>query len=83
MTTYYLSMLTAGLKTAIVGLLILASARDIMTRTVPNWMPAALAVSCAALASFNFRLAWGLGFGCATFLLSLLCWLRSAMTSVP
>jgi prepilin peptidase CpaA len=79
MTTYYLSMLTAGLKTAIVGLLILASARDIMTRTVPNWMPAALAVSCAALASFNFRLTWGLGFGCATFLLSLLCWLRGWM----
>lgn len=79
MTEVYLLLLTTGLKVVITSILILAALRDVMTRTVPNWMPAALAVFCAALATCDFRLAWGLVFGLAVFLVSLLCWLRGWM----
>ena len=44
-------LLTPALKIAIASLLILAAARDIMTRIIPNWLPLALVVLCAALAA--------------------------------
>jgi prepilin peptidase CpaA len=74
-----LLLLTPGLKIIIVGLLTLAAVRDIMTRTIPNWLPVTLAAFCAALASFDLRLTWGLGFGLAVFLVSLFCWRRGWM----
>jgi prepilin peptidase CpaA len=77
--SYYLPLLTAGLKAVIACLLILAAFSDIMTRTVPNWMPVALAIFGAALASFDLRLAWGLSYGLGIFLLSLFCWRRGWM----
>ena len=79
MVQNYLLLLTTGLKVAIAGLLLLAAARDIMTRTVPNWMPFTLAVLCAALASIEFRLIWGLGFGLTIFILCIICWRRGWM----
>jgi prepilin peptidase CpaA len=79
MPPYYLFLLTAGLKLAISAILIVAALRDIITRTVPNWMPVTLAVCCAALASFDLRLTWGLGFGFAVFLCALFCWWRGWM----
>ncbi len=79
MSENYLLWLTAGLKVVIIALVILAAVRDVMTRTVPNWMPAVLAVCCAALATCEFRLAWGLGFGLAIFGASLICWWRGWM----
>ncbi len=69
-------LLTAVLKIAIVGLLLLAAARDIMTRTVPNWIPLSLALFSAASAAAHFRLLWGLGFGLAIFLACVICWQR-------
>jgi prepilin peptidase CpaA len=79
MPSYYLMLLTAGLKVVIAGLLILAAVSDIITRTVPNWMPVALAALAAAMASFDLRLTWGLSFGLGIFLLSLFCWWRGWM----
>ncbi len=72
-------LLIPALKLTIAGLLILAAARDIMTRTVPNWMPIALAAAGIALASCDVHLTWGLGFGLAVFLASLICWWRGWM----
>jgi prepilin peptidase CpaA len=74
-----LLMLTTGLKLAIAGILLLAAARDIMTRTVPNWMPITLAVLCAALAIAGSRPFWGLGFGLGVFLFCIFCWRRGWM----
>jgi prepilin peptidase CpaA len=79
MSPYYLFLLTAALKVAISALLMLAAVRDIMTRTVPNWMPMTLAVFAAALALVDLRLFWGLCFGLTIFLFSLFCWLRGWM----
>jgi prepilin peptidase CpaA len=74
-----LLLLTPGLKFAIAGILLLAAGRDIMTRTVPNWMPLTLAVLCAVLAAADLRLIWGLGFGLAVFVLCVIFWRRGWM----
>ncbi len=71
-----LLLLTPGLTIAIAGLLLLAAARDVMTRTVPNWIPVSLAVFSTASAAVNFRLLWGLGFGLTLFLACIVCWQR-------
>jgi prepilin peptidase CpaA len=74
-----LLLLPAGLKLAIAGILVLAAGHDIMTRTVPNWMPLALAILAAVLATIEFRLTWGLGFGLAVFALCFVFWRRGWM----
>jgi prepilin peptidase CpaA len=79
MSPYYLFLLTVALKIAIAGLMMLAALRDIMTRTVPNWMPMLLAGLTATLASLDLRLVWGLAFGLTIFLCSLFCWRRGWM----
>jgi prepilin peptidase CpaA len=72
-------LLTPTLKIAIAGLLLLVAARDIMTRTVPNWMSLAIATLCAGLAAAGFHLFWGLGFALAIFVICILCWTRGWM----
>jgi prepilin peptidase CpaA len=72
-------LLPLGLKIAIAGLLLLAAARDLMTRTVPNWIPVSLTVFSIASAAANFRLLWGLGFGLTIFLVCIICWQRGWM----
>jgi prepilin peptidase CpaA len=79
MSPYWLFLLTAALKVAISGLLVLAAVRDVMTRTVPNWMPMTLAIFAAVLALFDLRFFWGLCFGITIFLFSLFCWWRGWM----
>lgn len=79
MSLDYLSLLTAGLKITVISLLLAAALHDLMTRTVPNWMPLALAGCAAALAAFDLRLTWGIGFGLTVFLGSLICWWRGWM----
>jgi prepilin peptidase CpaA len=74
-----LLMLTLGLKIAIAGILLLAATSDIMTRTVPNWMPLTLAVLCAILAIAGSHPFWGPGFGLAVFLVCFFCWRRGWM----
>ena len=75
----FLLQLTLFLKIAIAGLILLAAARDIMTRTVSNWIPASLAVLSATLTLVELRPLWGFGFGFAIFVLCLLCWKRGWM----
>jgi prepilin peptidase CpaA len=72
-------LLTPVLKIAVAGLLLLAAVRDVMTRTVPNWVSLALVVLCTGVAAANFRLFWGLGFGLVIFLLCVICWQRGWM----
>jgi prepilin peptidase CpaA len=74
-----LLLLSPGLKLAIAGILLLAAGHDIMTRTVPNWMPLLLSVLSAALAAAEFRLVWGLGFGLTVFVLCFIFWWRGWM----
>jgi prepilin peptidase CpaA len=74
-----LLLLSPGLKLAIAGVLLLAAGHDIMTRTVPNWMPLSLAILGAGLAAIEFRLVWGLGFGLAVFALCVVFWRRGWM----
>lgn len=71
-----LLLLSPGLKLVIAGVLLLAAGHDIMTRSVPNWMPLSLSVLGAALAAAEFRLVWGLGFGLAVFVLYFIFWWR-------
>ncbi|HBK06081.1 MAG TPA: hypothetical protein DDZ81_09470 [Acetobacteraceae bacterium] len=72
-------LLTPILKIAIAGLVLLAATRDIMTRTVPNWIPLTLAVLCTVLATVDNRLVWGLGFGLTIFVICFFCWKRGWM----
>jgi prepilin peptidase CpaA len=72
-------LLTPVLTIAIAGLLLLAAARDIMTRTVANWIPVSLAMFSTASAAANSRLLWGLGFGVTIFLACIVCWQRGWM----
>jgi prepilin peptidase CpaA len=74
-----LPLLTPALKIAAAGLLLMAATRDIMTRTVANWIPLALAGVGAMLATADDRLAWGLGFGLIVFVLCVVCWKRGWM----
>jgi prepilin peptidase CpaA len=74
-----LLLLSPGLKLAIAGILLLAAGHDIMTRSVPNWIPLSLGVLGAMFAAAEFRLAWGLGFGLAVFTLCFLFWWRGWM----
>lgn len=72
-------LLTPALKIAIAGLVLLAALRDIMTRTVQNWIPLTLAVLCTALAAVDGRLAWGLVFGLTIFAVCFIFWKRGWM----
>jgi prepilin peptidase CpaA len=72
-------LLTPVLKIAIVGLLLLAALRDIMTRTVSNWIPYSLAALCTGFAALHTRLLWGMGFGLIILLLCVVCWQRGWM----
>jgi prepilin peptidase CpaA len=74
-----LLLLTPFLKIAICGLLLLAAGRDIMTRTVQNWLPLTLAALCAVFATVDSRLPWGLGFGLVIFIVCVICWKRGWM----
>ena len=74
-----LLLLSPGLKLAIAGILLLAAGNDIMTRTVPNWMPLWLGVLSALLAAAEFRLVWGLGCGLTVFALCFIFWWRGWM----
>ena len=79
MPPFWILLLTMGLELIMASLLLLAAARDIMTRTVPNWLPIMVAIFGAALASLDLRLVWGLSFGSMVFLCCLICWWRDWM----
>ena len=72
-------LLTLLLKVAIAGLLLLAASRDVMTRTIENWVPLTLAAVCTTLAMAESRLLWGLVFGAIVFIVCVICWKRGWM----
>jgi prepilin peptidase CpaA len=72
-------LLAPGFKIVIAALLLLAAVRDIMTRTVPNWIPFSLALFSTASAAANSRLLWGLAFGLTIFLVCIISWQRGWM----
>jgi prepilin peptidase CpaA len=74
-----LPLLSPGLKLLVAFIVLLAAGHDIVTRTVPNWMPLALSLLGAAFAATQTRLLWGLGFGLAVFLLCVVFWRRGWM----
>ncbi len=72
-------LLTPALKIAIASLVLLAAMRDIASRTVPNWIPLAMAVLCSVLAAASDRAIFGLGFGLAVFITCFVFWNRGWM----
>ncbi len=79
MSFNYPLLFTLALEIFIASLLLVAAAHDIMTRTVPNWMPLALAILCVVTVALDHRLVWGVGFGVATFASCVLFWRRGWM----
>jgi prepilin peptidase CpaA len=75
----FILLLTPVVKIAIALLLLFAAGRDVMTRTVPNWVPLSLAVLGTSFAALHARLAWGVGFGLILLLLCIVCWNRGWM----
>jgi prepilin peptidase CpaA len=61
------------------AVLLLAAWHDVVSRTVPNWMPMAIAC-CGVVAAFvNDRLFLSTGLGVAVFFLAAMCWRRGWM----
>ncbi len=61
------------------AILILAAARDIVSRTVPNWMSLAIATLGAAASLAAGRIGISLGIGAAIFIAAAICWRRGWM----
>lgn len=61
---------------AVVVILCLAAAHDVLARTVPNWMPMTLAVLGVIQSALAERLIVSLLVGTTVFILSGLCWKR-------
>ena len=61
------------------GLLILAAGCDILTRLIPNAIPACLAVLGLALRVLDGSWPWALLAGAIVFVVALLCWMRRWM----
>ena len=61
------------------GLLILAAVFDVLTRLIPNAIPASLALIGLALRLMDGTWPWALLAGGVVFVIALLCWLRGWM----
>jgi prepilin peptidase CpaA len=75
----WLPLLASGLMLASTGLLLIASLHDLVARTVPNWLAAALAVLGIGLRVIGGSLLIGLGAGLAVFVVAAICWRRGWM----
>jgi prepilin peptidase CpaA len=61
---------------AVLAILCLAAAHDLLARTVPNWMPMTLAALGIIQSAFDQRLIVSLLVGTMVFILTGLCWKR-------
>jgi prepilin peptidase CpaA len=61
------------------AILLLAACRDVVSRTVPNWMPVAIACLGVAAAYADGRLLISVGLGLAIFIAAVICWRRGWM----
>jgi prepilin peptidase CpaA len=79
MSHNWLSLLTSGLMLCSAVLLLLASLHDLVARTVPNWVAAALAVLGIGLRAAAGSLLAGICAGLIVFVLAAICWRRGWM----
>ena len=61
------------------AVVLLAAWHDLVSRTVPNWMPALIAVFGLAAALVSARLLISTGLGLAIFVFAAICWRRGLM----
>jgi prepilin peptidase CpaA len=73
------SAIAATMTLASGGVLLLAAWHDIVSRTVPNWMPMAIAGCGIAAAAASDRLLISSGFGLTVFIVAAMCWRRGWM----
>jgi prepilin peptidase CpaA len=73
------SIIAVTMTLASAGVLLLAAWHDIVSRTVPNWMSAAIACFGVAAAAADNRLLISVGIGLAIFLVAAFCWRRGWM----
>jgi prepilin peptidase CpaA len=73
------SAIAQGTILASCGVLLLAAGHDIVSRTVPNWMPLAIACLGTAASLATGRLLISLGLGLAIFIAASICWRRGWM----
>ena len=73
------SAITPAMTLASGGVLLLAAWHDVVSRTVPNWMSAAIACFGIVAAYTDGRLAMSIGLGLAVFLVAAICWRRGWM----
>ena len=73
------SMIAVTMTLASGGVLLLAAWHDIVSRTVPNWMPMAIAGFGVAAAAAGDRLLISAGLGVIIFVVAAICWRRGWM----
>src|SRR4051794_9222635 len=73
------SAIAVTMTMASAAVLLLAACHDVVSRTVPNWMPAAVACFGIVAALASDRLLFSLGLGLAVFVAAAICWRRGWM----
>jgi prepilin peptidase CpaA len=68
------SLIATAMILASGGVLLLAAGHDIVSRTVPNWMPVAIACFGIAASFAADRLPISLGLGLTVFITAAICW---------
>jgi prepilin peptidase CpaA len=73
------SAIAATMILASAAVVLLAAWHDLVSRTVPNWMPALIAGFGVVAALVSERLLISMGLGLAMFIAAALCWRRGLM----
>jgi prepilin peptidase CpaA len=73
------SAITPAMTLTSGGVLLLAAWHDVVSRTVPNWMSAAIACFGVVAAYSDGRLVMSIGLGLAVFFVAAICWRRGWM----
>jgi len=73
------SAIAATMILASAAVVLLAAWHDLVSRTVPNWMPALIAGFGVVAALVSERLLLSMGLGLAVFIAAAICWRRGLM----
>jgi prepilin peptidase CpaA len=73
------SAIAATMITASAAVVLFAAWHDLVSRTVPNWMPALIAGFGMITALVSSRLLFSTGLGLAVFVVAVICWRRGWM----
>jgi prepilin peptidase CpaA len=79
MSNSWSSAIAATMILASAGVVLLAAWHDLVSRTVPNWMPALIAGFGIVAALVSGRLLISTGLGVAIFIAAAICWRRGLM----